>query len=130
MTDNLHQNVEQSFPFSPVTASSKTSFPPGLSTLANSARVSELWTEELSARRQESTQSKVDAEWDAEERREDHFTPDFSIPALSAEHTSHFWQHRIYDNNINPINYCTIVMIECSSAGILCDSVFYSKCLV
>ena len=90
MTDNLHQNVEQSFPFSPVTASSKTSFPPGLSTLANSARVSELWTEELSARRQESTQSKVDAEWDAEERREDHFTPDFSIPALSAEHTSHF----------------------------------------
>lgn len=101
MTD-LYQNAEQSFPFSPVTASSRTSFPPGLSTLANSSRVSELWTEELSARRLESTQSKEDAEWEAEERREDHFTPDFSIHALSAEHTSHFWQNCIYDNRINP----------------------------
>ena len=54
---------------SPVTASSRISFPPGLSTLATSARVSESWMEELSARRQESTQSKVDAGWEAEKRR-------------------------------------------------------------
>lgn len=53
------------FCFSPVTGSSRTSFPPGLSTLAISARVSELWMEEPLARRQESTQSKLDDEWEA-----------------------------------------------------------------
>lgn len=47
--------------FSPVTASSRTSFPPGFRTRVISARVSKLWKVKLSARRQESTQLKVDA---------------------------------------------------------------------
>ena len=54
------------------------SFPPGFSTLAISARVSELWMEELSATRPESTQSKEDAEWEAE-RGQEHFTPIYSL---------------------------------------------------
>lgn len=53
----------------PVTASSRINFPPGFITRANSAKVSKLWTVELSARTHETTQSKVDAEWEAEGRR-------------------------------------------------------------
>lgn len=55
--------------FSPVTTSSRINFPPGLSTLASSAKVSKLWTAELSARTHEATQSKVDAEREAEGTR-------------------------------------------------------------
>ena len=118
-------------------ASSRTSFPPGLSTLANSARVSELWTEELSARRQESTKSKLDAEWDAEKskgregRGKDHFTPDFnSFPLVfntcptMCEPTSHFYQNCISDDRINyTMPYCTVMVIRQSSHLQLCDSV-------
>lgn len=50
---------------SPVTASSRIIFPPGFSTRAISAKVSELWTVELSARTQDTTQSKVDGKWAA-----------------------------------------------------------------
>lgn len=54
---------------SPVTGSSRTSFPPGFKTLAISARLSEPWTDEPSATMQESTQSKVDAGWEAEKKQ-------------------------------------------------------------
>lgn len=65
---NCEVPVHDTTALSPVTGSSRMSLPPGLRILATSASVSGWWTEELSASRQDSTQSNEDAAWQAEER--------------------------------------------------------------
>lgn len=67
----------------------------------------------LSARRPESTQSKVDAEWEAEKRGGDNFTPDFRflLSHYVLNPFIHFSQNFIYDNRINR-SYCTIVLTK------------------